>query len=235
MVQIEQAETGIISKGCKKHSAESSIEAGITELLYTNAKNSFVWVCTVSILVFQNQQFNFMDIRDTQKSVNWAIASIGGGGLIVSVALFDIVNMDSFRGQQAILTEGGISTQFGTAAAGPITYTTFKTSKPVSFDDFDGAGARFTTASLAVYSWGWLTIFEDAAYLSRVLAHVRMDGWSIAIPGGGVGHGVIKMIYGSGSPVNASALHRQLVLDLPFNDTPYPDHIIPKEDPIRGK
>ena len=127
---------------------------------------------------------------------------IAGG----SVIIFDLVNRGSMRAHRLKLRSGGID-------AGPVPlvsyspsssmseYTNFSTFRPVSFDDFEGAGARLISVSGLMWSWSSLTLWEKSAYLSTGLAWVRMSGWGAGLPGGGLDHGVVTVVYGDGKPL----------------------------------
>jgi hypothetical protein len=107
---------------------------------------------------------------DKRQTTSWAIASVGGGGFIVGYSVFLLVNRETGREHQIHIPTGGLSTYFGVASASSPSYTTFETSRAVSFADFDHLGVRLTTANIGVvlgYSIVYLTIFDGPACLHQ--------------------------------------------------------------------
>jgi outer membrane protein OmpA-like peptidoglycan-associated protein len=140
--------------------------------------------------------------KDQRRSTSWAIASMGGGGFVVGLSAFLLVNRETGREHTMLIPTGGLSTYFGAASASPVSYTTFETKRPVNFADLDGIGARVTSANIGVflgYSIVYLTLWDGPAYAGDKLAYIRMGGWGAMIPGGSVAHGVTKIVYGSGA------------------------------------
>lgn len=147
----------------------------------------------------------------------WAIASLASAGYIVGYSVFALVNRDTGREHQMHVPTGGLT--FGiTAGGGQPSYTMFQTSRPVRFADFDGIGARVTSANIGLfygYSIVYLTLWEGPAYVSPQLAYVKMGGWGAMLPGGSVAHGVTKVFYGSGSRTGTVPLRLVLPEDFP--------------------
>lgn len=149
---------------------------------------------------------------DRGNSENWAIALVGSGGAIISFAIFDLVNLTTRRGHLMWLVAGGLSV--GVTTGGPLTaisYARFRTPRPLNHGDFDLAGGRLTTAGVGLgagYSINYLTIWNDeVASMGNLVTSLPLHGSaSMAIPGAGVYHGVFKIQYGNGSPLNPRAL-----------------------------
>lgn len=162
---------------------------------------------------------------DMQRSRNWAItadfsagyghspggsllgspeavkeALKGGPGAGVGAAIFELVNRETGRAHtlNLISLDVGIDIFPIDLSTGPPSYTKFRTDRPVNFADFDGVGARITSANAIVGSIVYLTLWEDKAYFSPRLAYVRMGGWGLSTFGGSFGHGVTTVEYGSG-------------------------------------
>ncbi len=171
--------------------------------------------------------------KDRQNSIHWAIASLGGGGAFVGVNLFDLVNLATGRAHGMILTAAGITAGAG-GTASPPDYTEFRTKRPANFNDFDGAGARFTSGSAAfVYgvSASVLTIKDtyapppvrpndvffdgDRELLARVT--ILDSGWGVALSGSAAIHGVLKVTYGSGRPMGDLNVPRYYEIDDPVS------------------
>jgi outer membrane protein OmpA-like peptidoglycan-associated protein len=142
------------------------------------------------------------DPKDKVSTTSWAMASIGGGGALVGYNAFLLVNRKTNREHQLHLPSGGFQFSLGASGGSP-SYTLFETSKAVNFSNFHGVGARITTANMGLiwgYSLAYLTLWEDAAYVSNTLAYIKMGGGGPMLPGGAVGHGVTIISYGSGTP-----------------------------------
>ena len=148
---------------------------------------------------------------DRRTSTQWAIARVLAEGFFVAGRIiFDLVNVHTVRAHRLILDAVGISGKppFLAKALGMISgsftmsgYKYFTTSEPVSFADFDGAGARWTSASAAVYSRSYLTVYHRRAYLDPELCSVTFGGLGLSIPGGAVLHGIAHVHYGDGRPI----------------------------------
>jgi outer membrane protein OmpA-like peptidoglycan-associated protein len=146
---------------------------------------------------------------DSRTTTSWAIASLGGGGILVGYSLFLLVNRETGRSHGLHIPTGGLTTMLGAASASPPSYTLFETSRPVNFADFDGIGARITAANIGIffgYSVVYLTLWDGAAYADRQLAYIKMGGWAAMIPGGSVAHGITKVSYGSGARIGTVPL-----------------------------
>ena len=140
-------------------------------------------------------------IVDRRATEAWAIGSLASAGFIVGYSAFALVNRDTGREHVLHIPTGGFTTQLGVAGGGATSYTMFETRRPVSFADFDGIGARVTSANIgAIYGYSivYLTLWDGPAYFSPQLAYVKMGGWGAMIPGGSWAHGVTKVTYGSG-------------------------------------
>jgi outer membrane protein OmpA-like peptidoglycan-associated protein len=140
---------------------------------------------------------------DLRMSTQWAIASLESVGAVgVTRTVFDLVNRQTGRAHRMELFSGGLG--IGLPFSGSFTssgYAYFETPRPVNFNDFDGNGARLTSASVVLYSVSYLTIWEGPAYGSPRLAKVTIDGgWGLSTPGAEFGHGVTNVIFGAGDP-----------------------------------
>ena len=152
-----------------------------------------------------------------QRTTSWAIAADfgagyghdpggsplkGGPGAGVGVAIFELVNRETGRAHTLNLVNFNVGVDLSpidlSSSQGPPSYTTFETDRAVSFADFDGVGVRVTSANAIAGSIVYLTLWEAEAYFSPRLAYVRMGGWGLSTLGGGVGHGVTTITYGSG-------------------------------------
>lgn len=141
---------------------------------------------------------------DRIPSTEWALAPSISAGLIVGYAIFDLFNERTRRAHQLHIPLGGFSAHFNTSGNSEADYTSFETSKPVHFGDFDGKGVRITSLNLGIvwgYSWTAITIYQDSALCSNVLASILLKGWgAMALPGGSImAHGVSIVHYGSGN------------------------------------
>jgi outer membrane protein OmpA-like peptidoglycan-associated protein len=141
---------------------------------------------------------------DLRQSTQWAIASIHSEGMILAGhTTFDLVNANTGRAHRLELAAAGISGKLPISGSfSASNYSYFTTRRPVNFEDFDGRGARQTSASVAIYSMSYLTVYDGSAYVSPVLFHVKMAGWGPSIPSVGLEHGVTEVIYGNGNPLD---------------------------------
>lgn len=148
---------------------------------------------------------------DMQRTRNWAIsADISAGysleskkrkgGPGIATTVFELVNRETGRAHALNLINlpAGIDLFPIDLSSGPPSYTMFRTDQPVNFADFEGLGARVTSANAIAGSVVYLTLWEDMAYFSPRLAYVRMGGWGLSTLGASVGHGVTTITYGSG-------------------------------------
>jgi outer membrane protein OmpA-like peptidoglycan-associated protein len=157
---------------------------------------------------------------DDKKATRWGIASLNSVGVSagpvgVSLGLYDLVNMETYRAHRVALKSGGIGKGFkaipisGSFLSGGYTY--FTTSRPANFPDFDGAAARLTEVNLILYSWTWLTVL-DGASISK-LAYVKSSGTGLTIPNAGTGGGVLEVFYSDGQPVDTPEFQPELKLE----------------------
>lgn len=174
--------------------------------------------------------------RDLQRTTSWAITADvsagyghepggsplkGGRGAGVGTAVFELVNRETGRAHELHLINFSVGVDISPIdlSTGPPNYTTFETDRPVNFADFDGVGARVTSANAIVGSIVYLTLWEDEAYFSPRLAYVRMGGWGLNTLGGSFGHGVTNVHYGSGERSGLVPL----ILTVPPSDPPPPE------------
>lgn len=159
---------------------------------------------------------------DRRTTTYWAISSVISAGFIVGYSAFSLVNRETGRAHALHIPTGGLTTQLGPAAGGPASYTPFQTRRPANFDDFDGIGARVTSANIGVF-WGYsivyLTLWDGPAYFGKQLAYIKMGGWGAMIPGGSVAHGVTKITYGSGARLGTVPL---ILVEPPDDSSPEP-------------
>jgi hypothetical protein len=151
-----------------------------------------------------------MNQLDGTNSTHWAIAGLAGAGAIVNVNFFDLVNLDTGRAHLAILTSAGISGGIGGNSASAASYTEFETTRPANFSDFDMSGARLSSAGIGlIYSgslWA-LTVFDkdgtpgNEGKLASVF--VADTGIGVQAQFSVLGHGILKVVYGTGKPVGS--------------------------------
>ena len=159
---------------------------------------------------------------DKRPTTSWAIGWVGSfGSFYAGYAVFDLLNRETGRAHALhvpnLQLSVGIPYRFGkrtrhlpspsAGAPGGPSYVMFDTSRPMSFDDFNGVRCRLTTANMALF-WGysvlWLTIWRRAFYIGDQVAYVRMSGSGLTLlPGGSVGHGVGFLKRGSGQPLGS--------------------------------
>ncbi len=150
-------------------------------------------------------------MHDLQPSTKWAIANVESKGvLFMSGTIFDLVNLNSGRAHRLRVSSGGVSQGLGKyfpKANLPFSYSPessmsnygyFSTYRHVSFDDFDGVGARIIGARVALWAWCSLTLWDGPAYISRGLAFARTSGWGFSTPAVSLDHGVAEIVYDDG-------------------------------------
>ena len=166
-----------------------------------------------------------MNQLDSKNSTRWAIAGLAGAGAIVNVNFFDLVNLETGRAHLAILTSGGISGGIGGNSASAASYTEFETNRPVNFNDFDMAGARLSSAGIGlIYSgslWA-LTVFDrDKTAPSNdgklAAVFVADSGIGVQAQFSVLGHGILKIVYGTGKPAGTVGVPFRLPNDDNFS------------------
>jgi outer membrane protein OmpA-like peptidoglycan-associated protein len=153
-------------------------------------------------------------MHDLQPSTKWAIANVESKGvLFMSGTIFDLVNLNSGRAHRLRVSSAGVSQGLGKYFAKanlPFSYSPkssmsnygyFSTYRHVNFDDFDGVGARMIGASVALWAWCSLTLWDGPAYISRGLAFARTSGWGLSTPAVSLDHGVAEIVYDDGVPL----------------------------------
>jgi hypothetical protein len=149
-----------------------------------------------------------MNQLDLKNSTRWAIAGLAGAGAIINVNFFDLVNLDTGRAHLAILTSGGISGGLGGNSASAASYTEFRTTRPANFEDFNFSGARLSSAGIGLIAsagiWA-LTVFDreqgsrgNDGKLASVF--VLDTGIGVQLQFSVLGHGLLKIVYGTGRP-----------------------------------
>jgi outer membrane protein OmpA-like peptidoglycan-associated protein len=163
---------------------------------------------------------------DLKTSSRWAIASLESSGMIVAGhTIFDLVNLHTVRAHRMDLAAMGISGKLPISGSFSMSnYTSFTTSRPVNFENFDGKGARQTSASVIVYSMSYLTVYDGPAYISSVLCQVKMAGWGPSIPSIGIEHGVTEIIYGNGIPKDMGGFFSEPEIEIPSREEDFDEH-----------
>ena len=158
-----------------------------------------------------------------QVSQRWAMSNVESVGMIFAGrTVYDLVNLHTFRAHRMVIGSAGLSIKL--PVSGSFTaddYVAFNTRRPMNFEDFNGIGARETSANVGIYSIAYLTLFEGAAYFSPVLAYVKWSGWGLSIPGAGFDHGVTEIVYGDGNALGDLDIDTWAEIDLP----PDPEHV----------
>ena len=142
---------------------------------------------------------------DDIPSTLWAIACVSAkGALGLTAWKFDLVNNHTQRAHRLFVRAGGIDAGFPivfSPESSMSNYGYFQSSKPLTFDDFDGVGARVISTSALIWSWTSLTLWEGPAYVSKGLAAVRMSGWGVSTPGANLDNGWTSVEFGDGQPM----------------------------------
>ena len=152
-----------------------------------------------------------MNQIDGKNSIHWAIAGLAGAGAIVNVNFFDLVNLETGRAHTAMLTSGGISGGIGGNSASAASYTEFETRRPANFSDFDYSGACLSSIGVGFIFSGslWtLSVFDreqgspkNEGKLASV--YVADTGIGVQAQFSVMGHGFLRMLYGTGRPVGS--------------------------------
>jgi outer membrane protein OmpA-like peptidoglycan-associated protein len=166
---------------------------------------------------------------DFKESTLWALNSInsvgvGAGPVGVGLSLFDLVNRETFRAHRLAVAAGGVSKgPPKVAISGSFhswsDYAYFKTTKPVSFKDFDGTMVDIEDISIAAYSWTSVS-FSFAA-------NVRIKGWAVNIPGASQMTGISQVLYSDGKALGDVTFEIQMPTPEP---DPPPVRIVQKEE-----
>jgi outer membrane protein OmpA-like peptidoglycan-associated protein len=134
----------------------------------------------------------------------------------LSATIFDLVNVHSVRAHRLKVEAGGAGKGILFFSYSPESsmsnYAYFKTYRPVTFEDFDGVGARMIGGSALLYSWCSLTLWDGPAYVSKGLAWARMSGWGVSTPNVGVDHGVATVMYGNGEPLGTPETIAEIII-----------------------
>lgn len=160
---------------------------------------------------------------DDKRSSSWSIAflsSVSGGYRKVggALAVFDLVNMETFRAHR--MTWSGIGKAGGKLPIGGSTrdtgYRDFKTSRPVNFSDFDGKTAEVDFSDRLVHSKRSITFYDGL----KELAEVSISGWGPSVPGGIEGKGTLDIYFSDGRPVGTPRFIPKIK---------YPDYVLPPD------
>lgn len=137
---------------------------------------------------------------DYEKSSLWALSSLGSSGVSVAgVQLFHLVNRETHRGHRFEVWTGGvgISPIIISGSIGSSDYVSFETSEPKNFLDFDGTSVTIRETNAGLYSWTTVSLWR----MSVVIA-----GGGLNIPGLGVTHGTINIMFGDGQTLGVADL-----------------------------
>jgi outer membrane protein OmpA-like peptidoglycan-associated protein len=139
---------------------------------------------------------------DYEKSSFWALSSLGSSGVIVAgVQLFHLVNRETHRGHRFEVWTGGVGVApIITGSIGTSDYVSFETPEPKNFLDFDGTHATIRETNAGVYSWTTVSLWG----MSVVIA----DG-GFNVPGLGVSHGTINIMFGDGQTLGVADLQNK--------------------------
>jgi outer membrane protein OmpA-like peptidoglycan-associated protein len=140
---------------------------------------------------------------DFKESTLWALNSVnsvgvGAGPVGAGITLFDLVNRETFRAHRLAVYAGGVSKGppkvlvSGTFHSWS-DYAYFKTTKPVSFKDFDHVLVQIDDVAVGIYDWTTITFpFSNK---------IEIAGWSASIPGASSMGGMSEVLYSDGQPL----------------------------------
>ncbi|MDF9796066.1 outer membrane protein OmpA-like peptidoglycan-associated protein [Catalinimonas alkaloidigena] len=160
--------------------------------------------------------------EDHRNTTEWALAHVDGISFVGSLQKFMLANRVTGRAHALYFAGGGATLGFSKPkgqSANPknLSYTSFKTKKPVQFSDFDGRGARITSIRLPIYSKTYFIIYDGLNPLGKKLAKITMGGFELPqlkLEGQAFVNGAIVVEYGDGKR-HGTIKH---VLDLPDED-----------------
>lgn len=161
---------------------------------------------------------------DNQRSVEWAIAplqSVGWKG--PNIQTFELVNRMTGRAHKLEFLGIGLDRDLfpidvPTGETDEVSYTMFSTDRPVNFSDFEGMGARLTSARALAASVTYLTLWDGPWYVTDRIAYVRMAGWGLNTLGAGFSHSIATVTYGDGSQTTPFILQTQPEFSRPPRD-----------------
>jgi outer membrane protein OmpA-like peptidoglycan-associated protein len=147
--------------------------------------------------------------KDNHKTTEWAIAKVSGVSAVAVGMHFKLANRVTGRAHDLYFIGGGFTLGVQGKVpftSGKLSYKSFRTRKPVNFEDFKHVGARISgvTATLGVgYSKSYITIWPGAAHSDKPLVKISMGGWSVGklgISGQAATYGYMSIEYGDGEP-----------------------------------
>ncbi|MEM8662700.1 MAG: OmpA family protein [Pseudomonadota bacterium] len=159
---------------------------------------------------------------DSLNTTEWALAPVGGVSAVVSGQHFMLANRETGRAHSLFFLGGGFTFGVGIDVQKNLSYTCFRTSKPVNFNDFEGKGARISSVEATVlvgYSKTYLSIYAGSNPFGDELASVAMGGLAfgkVGLKGQAAVHGALNVKYGNGKPMGLFPM----VLNLKIPDLP---------------
>lgn len=151
-----------------------------------------------------------MNPMDTLTSSRWAFSFITSGSLVVAFQVYHLVNLETKRAHFLVFTGGGLTLGTDIPKMDPkdprnltkyldgfYKYKSFRTSKRVSFDGFQGRGARLTGIKVPFGHWSKLSIKAGSNPLGKNLAVLRRKGWGWrkSVSGQAAVHGAVFVVY----------------------------------------
>lgn len=130
-------------------------------------------------------------------SRRWSIKYLGSGGAVVTVAFFELKNVDTGHVRKLMFIGGGLSKGVTASGPGPSGFTeaNFETPRPVNFYDFNWALGRLTTAGFGLGFGYALTFLSISNAQGDLVTSLELHGVSaMAIPGAGVYLGTFKLM-----------------------------------------
>src|SRR6185312_9564906 len=166
---------------------------------------------------------------DFQPSTLWALNSInsvgvGAGPAAAGVSTFDLVNRVTRRAHRLAVYAAGASKGPPKMSVSATIYSWseyayFKTTKPVSFKDFDGATVAIDDASL-IYDWTVVSFpFAEP---------IKISGWALAVPGVSSMGGPAEVLYSDGKPLGDVTFEIQI--NIPINPFELKYRIVQQND-----
>jgi len=163
---------------------------------------------------------------DDKKSTRWAVSSLSSEGISLfgaggGVGLFHLVNRETHRGHRFEVWTLGLSVSPPVSASvAQSDYVNFVTPSPMNFLDFDGAHITIREIDAGLYGYTTLKFLGMA---------VEIAGGGLNVPGFGVSHGKINIMFGDGRPMGVV----DLILKLrPDELPPGPARVTQKETPV---
>ena len=143
--------------------------------------------------------------EDNRNTTEWAIAPQAGVSAIVSGQLFMLANRVTGRAHDLYFLGGGLTFGIDVDVSKNLDYTSFRTKRPVNFNDFHGKAARVTAIHASAglgYARTVLTIGKGIIlHLCVGENHLGRFGiGKLGLKGQAAVHGVFAIKYGNGDP-----------------------------------